>query len=97
MRGTFGNDSAPAFAAFVARDADNADTVYGAYDELLLQLSMPTDRANLTTLSGDRRFVDRYLQFSCSLGLDYSGSWDDPERFVVTVLDATIGTSYKRM
>ena len=42
--------------------------------------------------SGDRRWVDQYFEFSCSLGLDYSGEWEsDPQRVRFTVLDATIG------
>ena len=36
--------------------------------------------------------VDQYFEFSCSLGLDYSGEWEaDPQRVHFTILDATIG------
>lgn len=38
LRGSFGDGSAPAFTAFRARDADNADTAYGAFDELLIEM-----------------------------------------------------------
>ena len=61
LRGTFGTDAAPALIAFEAFDTDHADTAYGPFDTLALRFSMPTDRGHLTTLSGDRRFVDQYL------------------------------------
>ena len=36
--------------------------------------------------SGDRRWVDQYFEFSCSLGLDYSGEWEaDPQRVRLTL------------
>ena len=37
-------------------------------------------------LSGDKRFVDRYFEFACNLGLDYSGEWSDPELATVTIV-----------
>jgi len=71
--------------------------VYSSFDELSLAFDMPTDRAGLAPVqptaladpaatgaglrSGDRRWVDQYFEFSCSLGLDYSGEWEsDAER-----------------
>ena len=109
LRGSFGDDAAPAFVAFEARDPDNADTAYSAFDAFALRLSMPTDRGGLggaalaseldlsgnaaawNARSGDKRWVDRWFNFSCSLGLDYSGEWAAAEAPLITVLDATIG------
>ena len=54
-----------------------------------MRFSIPTDRGHLPVLSGDKRFVDRYFDFSCNLGLDYSGAWSDPAVVTVTVLDPT--------
>ena len=93
LRGTFGVDDAPTISAFVARDADHADTEYGAFDELRLIFSMATDRGHLPELRGDKRFVDRYFEFACNLGLDYSGAWDEPAVATVTILDGTVGHS----
>ena len=58
-----------------------------------LRFSMPTDRGHLPELSGDKRFVDRYFEFACNLGLDYSGAWSDPQVATVTILDGTVGYS----
>lgn len=98
LAGDLGVDDPPEIAAFVALDADHADVVYGAYDQLELRFSMPTDRGSLgsaagTTMSGDKRWCDGYFEFSCNLGLDYSGEWVDPQAAVLTVLDGTIGYS----
>ena len=93
LRGTLGSSAAPTISAFVARDADHADTSYGAFDELSLQFSFATDRGMLPVLSGDKRFVDRYFEFACNLGLDYSGAWDDPTAATITILDGTVGHS----
>ena len=71
-----GSSAAPQLSAFVARDLDSADTSYGAFDELEVRFSMPTDRGHLPTLSGAKRFVDRH--FDCRAGLDFSGEWADP-------------------
>ena len=94
LTGDFGRPDTPRIAEFAARDPDNADTVYSAFDEISLAFDMPTDRAGLTPVgrqpaalvdpaatgaglrSGDRRWVDQYFEFSCSLGLDYSGEWE---------------------
>ena len=91
LRGNFGVGDAPTIAAFVARDVDHADTAYGAFDTYELHFSMPTDRGELAVTAGDKRWVDRYFDFSCDLGLDYSGSWDDPQVAIITVLDGTVG------
>ena len=95
--GAFGSSAAPQLSAFVARDLDSADTSYGAFDELEVRFSMPTDRGHLPVLSGDKRFVDRYFDFSCNLGLDYSGAWADPSAVRVTILDGTVGYSPQQL
>ena len=89
LRGTFGSAAAPRIAEFVLRDVDHADTVYGPFDTFELRFSIPTDRGNLEVSQGDKRWVDRYFDFSCGLGLDYSGVWDDPQVAVITVLDGS--------
>ena len=91
LRGIFGSGDRPVLSNFSVRDPDNADTSYNAYDELSMVFSMPTDRGGLTTLSGDKRFVDQYFDFSCNLGRDYTGTWSEPDRVTITVLDATTG------
>ena len=93
LRGSFGDGSAPAYAGFVASDADNADVAYGPFDVLSLVFTMPTDRAALAVTSGDKRWVDEHFDFTCSLGLNYSGTWDDPRSVDFVVLDGTIGLS----
>jgi hypothetical protein len=54
---------------------------------------MPTDRGLLPAFQGDKRWVDRYFDFSCGLGLDYSGAWNEPERVVITILDGSPGVN----
>ena len=73
LRGSLGTAEPPKIVAFVARDEDHADIEYGAFDQLDMRFSVPTDRGLLPVLSGDKRFVDRYFDFACNLGLDYSG------------------------
>ena len=75
------------------RDVDHADTVYDAFDSFELRFSMPTNRGLLPAFQGDKRWVDRYFDFSCGLGLDYSGAWNEPERVVITILDGSPGVN----
>ena len=92
LTGDFGRPETPRPVAFHVRDPDNADTQFSAFDEFSLNFTMPTDRAGLQVLSGDKRWVDMYFDFACSLGQDYSGEWQhDSQKISFTVLDPTIG------
>ena len=58
---------------------------------LASELDLSGNAAAWNARSGDKRWVDRWFNFSCSLGLDYSGEWAAAEAPLITVLDATIG------
>jgi hypothetical protein len=79
---------APKVVQFTASDPDNLDSVYSNGDTLTIGFDIPTNMAGATgTLT--KQDVDALLQFSVSLGSDYTGSWSTNQVVVITIVDST--------
>lgn len=99
--GSFGRSAPPALLAFTAADIDNANHTFSEGDTLSLVFDMRTNMAATLEaygllspcpppeLAGCKAYVDTLLEFSSSLGIDYSGGWQDESTLVVTALDTT--------
>ena len=103
LSGSFGTSLPPALISFVADDYDNLDPTFSPGDTLTATFDMLTNMGgealnsgevgspshNYPAYSGGKRYVDTLLDFSASLGLDYSGHWADASTLVVTCVDPT--------
>lgn len=89
LTGSFGVSVPPTLLSWTAADLDNADPTYSAGDTLSLVFDMATNQGGaLLPTSGGKAYVDTLLEFSDTLGLDYSAAWTDASTFVITVVDA---------
>ena len=91
LSGSFGVSTPPVLLSWTAADADNADSTFSPGDTLTLLFSMRTNRGGSNGLSdaGGKAWVDTLLEFSASLGRDYSGHWADASQLVIVSVDPT--------
>ena len=90
LEGSFGSFLPPRVLSWVAEDADNGDPSFSPGDTLTVTFDMRTavtDAELLEPTGGGKAYVDALLEFSSSLGLDYSGHWSDASSLVVTAID----------
>ena len=74
-------------------DVDNGDDVYGVGDVLILQFDIPTNTPTIVVpgANSSRAAVDALFAFSRPLGVEYSGVWATPSRYIITVINPSGG------
>lgn len=87
LGGNWGMSPGPFIVLFVASDSTNRDSVYGVGDTIRIEFSEPIRITNSGPHS--RQQVDALFTFSQALGTDYTGVWEAPQAFIVTVVNAT--------
>ena len=72
---------------------DNGDDVYGVGDVLILQFDIPTNTPTIVVpgANSSRAAVDALFAFSRPLGIEYSGVWATPSRYIITVINPSGG------
>ena len=102
LSGSLGVPTYPLLTRFEVDDIDNGDEVYGVGDVLVIQFHMDTNapsctgtgiaRVGCAIVNGsvvNSALTDKLFSFSDPIGVDYSGEWATPSRFMVTILDPT--------
>ena len=93
LTGDLGVPTFPILLSATLDDVDNGDDVYGVGDVLILQFDIPTNTPTIVVpgANSSRAAVDALFAFSRPLGVEYSGVWATPSRYIITVINPSGG------
>ena len=93
LTGDLGVPTYPILLSATLDDVDNGDDVYGVGDVLILQFDIPTNTPTIVVpgANSSRAAVDALFAFSRPLGVEYSGVWATPSRYIITVINPSGG------
>lgn len=88
LTGNWGTLAGPSITSIVASDPDDRDNVFSAEDIITVTFNIPTSQPPVHT----KELLDNLLSFQSSLGQDYSGVWETPQRLIITIINPTGGS-----